>query len=81
MFRVLLPHGFLSIKLQAATSNGVQLGTPGYEVDLVYLACLVTLILGGAGPLSLRLFLCKLKRRCETSDTEQSVNGEPRVAG
>jgi putative oxidoreductase len=35
VFTVLLPYGFLSIKLQAATSNGVQLGTPRYEVDLV----------------------------------------------
>jgi hypothetical protein len=51
----LLIKGFLSIKLQAATSNGVQLGTPGYEVDLVYLACLAALVLGGTGPLSLDL--------------------------
>ena len=34
MFTVLLPNGFLTIKLQAVTSTGVQLGKPGYEVDL-----------------------------------------------
>lgn len=62
LFTVLLPYGFLSIKLQGATSNGVQLGTPGYEVDLVYLACLAALALGGTGPLSLDHLMAKFKR-------------------
>lgn len=30
-------------KLQAVTFSEIQLGTPGYEVDLLYLAYLVTL--------------------------------------
>ena len=63
VFAVLLPYGFLSIKLQAATSNGVQLGPPGYEVDLVYLACLAALVLGGAGPLSLDDLIVKFKSK------------------
>lgn len=46
-----LPYGFSSIKLQAVTSAGPQFGKPGYEVDLLYLACLATLVLGGPGPL------------------------------
>ena len=29
IFTLLLPYGFLSIKLQAVTSTGIQLGTPG----------------------------------------------------
>ena len=49
VFTLLLPYGFLSIKLQGVASTGVQLGTPGYEVDLLYLACLAVLILGGIG--------------------------------
>jgi putative oxidoreductase len=53
VFKLLLPYGFLSIKLQGVTSTRVQLGTPGYEVDLLYLACLAALVLGGTGPLSL----------------------------
>jgi len=50
-----LRYGFSSIKLQAVTAAGAQFGPPGYETDLLYLACLATLIIGGAGPLALRV--------------------------
>ena len=50
MFTVHLPYGFSSIKLQAMTAHGAQFGPPGYEVDLLYLACLAALALAGAGP-------------------------------
>jgi len=53
MFTVHLPCGFPSIKLQAVTAAGAQFGPPGYETDLLYLACLATLVLGGSGPLSI----------------------------
>ena len=53
MFTVHLPYGFSSIKLQAVTAAGAQFGPPGYEVDLLYLACLATLVLGGSGPLAI----------------------------
>lgn len=49
-FTVHLQFGFTSIKLMAVTSAGPQFGPPGYETDLLYLACLVALVLGGAGP-------------------------------
>jgi putative oxidoreductase len=49
-FTVHLPNGFSSIKLQAVTAAGAQFGQPGYETDLLYLACLAALVLGGAGP-------------------------------
>jgi putative oxidoreductase len=48
-----LPNGFSSIKLLAVTSAGAQFGQPGYEADLLYLACLAALMLGGAGPFAL----------------------------
>ncbi len=51
-FTVHLPNGFSSIKLQAVTAAGAQFGQPGYEADLLYLACLAALVLGGAGPFS-----------------------------
>ena len=35
-----LPYGFSSIKLQAVTAAGAQFGPPGFETDLLYLACL-----------------------------------------
>jgi len=44
MVTVHLPYGFSSIKLQAVTAVGAQFGPPGYEVDLLYLACLATLV-------------------------------------
>lgn len=52
MFTVHLPYGFSSIKLIAMTAAGAQFGPPGYETDLLYLACLATLVLGGPGPLA-----------------------------
>jgi putative oxidoreductase len=53
MFAVHLPYGFSSIKLRAVTETGAQFGPPGYEVDLLYVACLAALVIGGSGPLSL----------------------------
>ena len=51
-FTVHLQYGFSSIKLQAVTAAGPQFGKPGIEVNLLYLACLAALVLGGSGPLS-----------------------------
>ena len=45
-----LPYGFSSIKLLSVTADGAQFGPPGYETDLLYIACLVSLVLGGTGP-------------------------------
>jgi len=47
-----LPNGFSSIKLQGFDAAGAHFGQPGYETDLLYLAGIVALVLGGAGPLS-----------------------------
>jgi putative oxidoreductase len=43
------PYGFSSIKLREVTAAGPQFGPPGYETDLLYLAALATLVLGGPG--------------------------------
>jgi putative oxidoreductase len=50
MFTVHLPYGFSAIKLIGVTAAGAQFGPPGYEVDLLYVACLATLAMGGSGP-------------------------------
>ncbi len=60
IFTVHLPNGFSSIKLQSFDAAGAHFGQPGYETDLLYIAGLVALCLGGAGPLSVDRFL----RRC-----------------
>jgi putative oxidoreductase len=53
MFTVHLPYGFSSVKLVAVTNARAQFGPPGYEVDLLYIACLAALVLGGSGPFSI----------------------------
>ncbi len=53
LFKVHLPYGFSSIKLIAITAEGAKFGPVGYEVILLYLACIATLGMGGAWPLSI----------------------------
>jgi len=62
MFTVHLPYGFSSIKIQAVTAAGAQFGPPGYETDLLYLACLTALVLGGPGPWAVDGLLAKIRR-------------------
>jgi putative oxidoreductase len=57
-----LQFGFTSIKLMAVTAAGPQFGPPGYETDLLYLAGLATLIIGGAGPFALDGYIGKRLR-------------------
>jgi putative oxidoreductase len=57
MFTVHLPYGFSSIKLLSVTSGHAKFGPPGYECDLLYLACLAALVLGGSGPMALDGYL------------------------
>jgi putative oxidoreductase len=52
-FTVHLPNGFSSIKLLAYDGSGAHFGPPGYETDLLYIAALLALCFGGAGPFSL----------------------------
>jgi putative oxidoreductase len=53
IFTVHLPYGFSSIKLISVTAGRAQFGPPGYECDLLYLACLAALVLGGPGPMAI----------------------------
>ena len=62
MFTVHLPYGFSSIKLKAVAATGAQFGPPGYETDLLYLACLAALILCGPGPFSMDRIIQNRKR-------------------
>ena len=59
MFTVHLPYGFSSIKLIGVTAGRAQFGPPGYECDLIYLACLAALVIGGSGPLAIDGYLGK----------------------
>jgi putative oxidoreductase len=42
-------YGFFSVKFVEVNADGVRFGTVGYEIILLYLACLVALAVGGAG--------------------------------
>jgi putative oxidoreductase len=57
IFTVHLPNGFSSIKLMSYDASGAHFGQPGYETDLLYMAGLLALCIGGAGPLSLDGYL------------------------
>ncbi len=57
MFTVHWPYGFSSIKIMSVVSGRAQFGPPGYECDLLYVACLAALVLGGSGPLAIDGYL------------------------
>jgi putative oxidoreductase len=61
MFTVHLPYGFSSIKIKAIMDGRAQFGPPGYECDLLYIACIVTLVCLKPGPWSIDGY--RLRRR------------------
>ena len=68
IFSVHLPNGFSSIKLESFDATGAHFGQPGYETDLLYLAGLIALCVGGAGPFSVDRALTRFfARRRRTS--------------
>jgi putative oxidoreductase len=62
MFTVHLRYGFSAINTIGLTADGPQFGPPGIEVNLLYIACLVALLLGGAGIFSIDRLLARRKR-------------------
>ena len=61
MFTVHLPYGFSSIKLKAVVDGRAQFGPPGYECDLLYIACILALVFLNAGPWSIDSY--RLRKR------------------
>jgi putative oxidoreductase len=68
IFTVHLTYGFSSIRLLAVTTAGAQFGPVGYETNLLYLACLAALVLGGPGPLALDNLIKKRTERPPVAD-------------
>jgi putative oxidoreductase len=62
LFGVHLRYGFSSIRLKAVTAQGATFGPVGYEINLLYLAGLLTLALTGAGALSVDRWLATRSR-------------------
>lgn len=63
MFTVNIHYGFSAVKTIGLTPEGPQFGPPGYEINLLYIAGLVALILGGPGPLSIDSFRKRRQQR------------------
>jgi putative oxidoreductase len=61
MFTVHLPYGFSSIKLKAVVDGRAQFGPPGYECDLLYIACILALVFLGPSAWSIDSY--RLRRR------------------
>jgi len=52
IFTVHLPYGFSTIKLLSVNGGRAQFGPPGYECDLLYIACILALVMIGPSPWS-----------------------------
>jgi putative oxidoreductase len=63
MLTVHLPYGFSSIKLKAIVDGRAQFGPPGYECDLLYIACILALVLLGASPWSIDSYRLRGRNR------------------
>jgi putative oxidoreductase len=61
LFTVHLRYGFSAINTIGLTADGPQFGPPGYEVNLLYIAGLLALVLAGAGPFSIDRLLARRK--------------------
>ncbi len=72
MFTVHLQYGFSSVKLLSITAAGAQFGPPGFEIDLLYLACLAALTIGGPGALSVDGLLARRKKLSRTLEITKS---------
>ena len=57
MFGVHFQYGFSSIRLKAVTAAGAEFGSIGYELNLLYIAALLTLAFSGSTPLSVDRWL------------------------
>ncbi len=62
MFAVHLHRGLSYLSLTGWTSAGPQLGMPGAEVNLLYVAALLALFIGGPGPVSVSGLLRRARR-------------------
>jgi putative oxidoreductase len=60
---VQLRYGFSSVNTIGLTDAGPVFGPPGYEINLLYIAGLLVLVLGGAGPLSVDHWLARRRSR------------------
>jgi hypothetical protein len=63
MLTIHIHYGFSSANTIGLTPNGPLFGPPGYEINLLYIAGLLSLMITGAGKFSLDYILGGKKRR------------------
>src|SRR5262245_28963034 len=68
LFTIHLQYGFFAVKLAQVSESGAKFGTVGYEIILLYLAGLTTLVLGGAGPFSIDRWRSRRSQRGRSLD-------------
>lgn len=73
LFKVHLRYGFSAINTIGLTPSGPVFGPPGYEVNLLYMAGLLALVLSGPAPLSFDRWLA---RRREAGCPSPNAVGE-----
>jgi putative oxidoreductase len=61
MFTIQLNFGFSSVKTIGLSPTGPLFGPPGYEINLLYIAGLISLMLTGSGKLSMDIILARKK--------------------
>jgi putative oxidoreductase len=61
MFTIHIHYGYSAVKTIGLTAQGPLFGPPGYEINLLYIAGLVSLIITGAGRYSVDALLAKNK--------------------
>jgi len=59
MFTVQINYGFSAVKTIGLTPQGPLFGPPGYEINLLYIAGLISLIFTGAGVFSVDALIVK----------------------
>ena len=63
MLTINVSYGFSSIKTIGLTPQGPLFGPPGYEINLLYIAGLISLIITGAGIFSVDAMLANKKSK------------------
>jgi len=74
MFTIHIHYGFSSIKTIGLNADGPVFGPPGYEINLLYIAILISFIITGAGRLSVdEIFARRKNNESVTSSASKNV--------
>ena len=75
MFTVHFKYGFSAINTVGLSPSGPIFGPPGYEVNLLYIAGLLSLALGGAGAISVDALVARRRAREHEPDAPSGAPG------